>query len=140
MLYVNYSARIGLMPKSAHLKHTVLGIFFILASINFARTTFDILKSSKRLDDLKGEISGLEAKKTDLEADFEYKKSSAYVEKTARNDLSMVKPGEQVFVVVNKDKAANEGDGARVNQRNAVLAVETGRQESNPRKWWSLFF
>jgi cell division protein FtsB len=129
------------MRLPAHLKYIVISILFVLAAINFTRTTLEILKSSKRLDDIKSEVSVLEEKKGNLEESIEYKKSDDYIEERARDDLNLIRPGEKVYVVADLD--LNKID----EKTNEVLAAFTKRiedntkaSESNAYQWYKLFF
>ncbi len=97
------------------LKYVALSILLVIAAINFTRITFEIVKSSKRLDNVKSEISLLGQQKIDLEKSIEYKKSDDFIEKTARNELNLAKSGESVYVigglVKNDAKIAENGSG-----------------------------
>ncbi len=87
------------MSVPAKVKYIALSLLFVVASVNSVRTIVSILQSGKRLDDLKGEVAGLEEKKRLLEGQIDYRRSPEYIEKEARNKLNMVKPGEEVYVV-----------------------------------------
>ncbi|MBI2414857.1 septum formation initiator family protein [candidate division WWE3 bacterium] len=89
------------MHVPAYIKHLVLTLLFIVAAVNFTRTTLNIIESSKRLDELKNTVSSLESKKNELKSELEYKKTDDFVEKEARNKLGMAKIGEEIFVVEN---------------------------------------
>jgi cell division protein FtsB len=129
------------MRLPAHLKYIVISILFILAAVNFTRTTLDILKSSRRLDDIRSEVNELEEKKAQLDGDIEYKKSDEYIEERARNDLNLIKPGEKVYVVSDLDLSDID------EKTSDVLAEFTERIErsssesnSNAYQWYKLFF
>jgi cell division protein FtsB len=129
------------MRLPAHLKYIVISVLFILAAINFTRTTLDILKSSKRLDDIKLEVSDLEDKKSDLEEDIEYKKSEDYVEERARNDLNLVKPGEKVYVVSDLDLSdIDEKTSDVLAEFTERIERNTKESDSNAYQWFRLFF
>lgn len=83
----------------AQTKYILLSVLFILAAINFTKTAIEILENSKRLDSLSQEVDGLEQDKKDYINSVAYKKTDEYVEEKARNDLSLIKPGEKVYVV-----------------------------------------
>jgi cell division protein FtsB len=87
-----------IMSFPAYVKHIGLAILFLLATVNFTRTTLDVLESSQRLDEIRTEVTLLGDDKIALEEELEYKKSVDFVEKEARNKLGFVKPGEEVFV------------------------------------------
>lgn len=96
------------MKISAQIKYVFLSVFLVFATISFTKTTLDIVKSSKRIDDLNAEVSELEKQKSGLEAEIGYKKTDEYIEERARNDLSLIKPGEEVFVVIEKEEEGAE--------------------------------
>lgn len=122
-----------------------MALLLVLASINLTRTTLEIVKSSKRLEDIKDEISSLEQEKSTLANSINYKKSDSYVEKVARDELNMVKPGESVYVV-------NDQNSSQQNVVTAedVLSSSSSRQNGakltfaerkrNIRLWWALLF
>ncbi len=129
------------MRGSSQLKYIALSALFIFATVNFTRTTLEILKSSKRLDELKNEVSGLEKSKDGLEKSVSYMQSNDYVEERARDDLNLIKPGEKVYVV--------EGDNlkAKDSKSSGVLAHFSERldknkavKDSNAYQWYRLFF
>ncbi len=90
-----------MLPMSfpAYLKYVGLTVLFAVATVNFTKTTLNVIQSSKRLDTTKDEVAQLEGQKNALEEELEYKKSDEYVEEEARNKLGLVKPGEELFVV-----------------------------------------
>lgn len=84
-----------------------IGVFVLLFfSIKY---TFDIYKilTNNRLQQVKNEVALLEQKKQKVLNDIEYKKTNEYVEEFARNELDMIKPNEDVFVVVKGDTIIN---------------------------------
>lgn len=112
----------------------------VIAAINFTRTTIEIVKSSKRLDTVKDEISLLEQEKVDLEKSIEYKKSEEFIETTARNELNMAKAGESVYVIsgLSKNETVSKVDGS------AVIVSAKGPTRTDPMKnlaqWFHLLF
>ena len=88
-----------LMSFPAQIKYIVFTLLFAIATINFARTTLNILHSSQRLEDLKADVAGLETKSSDMGNAIAYKKTNEFIEERARNALNLVKPGEKVFVM-----------------------------------------
>jgi cell division protein FtsB len=126
-------------------KYIALSVLLVIAAINFTRTTLEIIKSSKRLDNIKDEISLLEQEKADLEKSIEYKKSDDFIEKTARNELNMAKSGESVYVISGlskNDSAANE-TGSGVLTGNSVAAYQGKPSKSrseNLSMWMKLLF
>lgn len=80
----------------------------------------------------------MEKQVKDLNADIEYKKTDAYIEEKARNDLNMIKPGEQVYVVVDsgKDTSSNKVLGTQ-DKKNTD---EKSAKDANWYAWYRLFF
>ncbi len=98
------------MMIPAHVKYILLSILFVLASVNFTRTALEIIDNSKRLDDLSQEIAGLKDEKSSLEESVTYKQTDEYIEEKARNELSLIKPGEKVYVIPDELKNTSAND------------------------------
>ena len=134
------------MSQDSPIKYIILAILFVVASVNFTKTTLEIVKSSRRLDELRSEVADMDAEKAALQKDIEYKKTDAYVEEKARNDLNMAKEGEKLFVVF--DKGANSDDSIAEKDDSEVLSARdtrNGSVSSNTRAqnlllWYKLFF
>lgn len=115
----------------------------VLASINFIRTAYSILKSSSRLDDLEDEVSQMETKRDRLLAEIEEKKTPEFIEEKARNELNMIKPGERLIVFVNDSLHKNTAPTYAPNKEGPVLGVSdmaNVKKSSNPELWLRLFF
>ena len=132
------------MHGSSHVKYLILSALFIFASVNFTRTTLEILKSSQRLDDLKDEVNELGIQKSQLNNEIEYKQTDDYIDEIARNDLNLVKPGEKVYVI--QGDSLEAGDSG-VNSDVSVLSGFADRTkessdiaDSNAYQWYKLFF
>lgn len=128
------------MAMPAQTKYILLSVLFILASINFTRTAIEILENSKRLDSLSQEVKELEEERRDYTNKVAYKQTDEYVEEKARNDLSLIKPGEKVYVVPKGFRGADLeskvlGQGS-VSER---LFLGKLNEESNIVKWIKLF-
>lgn len=118
---------------SKKLKYILGSILLVFLSVAFIRSTFTVFKSSGRLDDVKKEVSDLEAEKTRLEKEIEYKNTEAYIEEKARNDLNLIKPGEKVYVVT----------GTVGSQEEKILSAQDEKEsskDSNYYMWYRLFF
>ena len=132
------------MHGSSHVKYLILSALFIFASVNFTRTTLEILKSSQRLDDLKDEVNELGIQKSQLNNEIEYKQTDDYIDEIARNDLNLVKPGEKVYVIQGDNL---EADDSGVDSESSVLGEIADRanknseiSDSNAYQWYKLFF
>lgn len=113
--------------------HLVLAIVFIGISINVTITTINIFKNTNRLKELEKEVVLLEEEKDQIQSSIEYKKTNEYVEDFARNELNMVKPGEEVFVVVKT--------GNNINSGTEITNLKLGNDDKNVFSLWiNLFF
>lgn len=130
------------MPGSARIKNIVLALLFIVSSYNFFRTASEIIKSSQKVDDLKQEVDYLSKQKEKLAQEAAYKQTDEYVEEMARNNLNMVKEGEDLFVV--RSKTANDDvKGASVlpeNNATDSASAEVPDSKGNWYKWYRLIF
>jgi len=124
----------GLMSKMNKYKYLLGAIFFIILSVSFIKSTFDVLESEDRLDELKEEVELLEQKKSEIEKEITYKKTDEYVEEKARNELNLIKPGEKVYVVMGGESSSenvlSESD----------FNYEDDKKDSNWYSWYRLFF
>ena len=71
-------------------------------------TTREIIKSSKRLNEAKEEVLSLETAKEELIEEIEYKKGESYIKEIARNELNLIKPGEEIYIYPN-EKVKSKG-------------------------------
>ena len=124
---------IFIMSIPARPKYIVLSILFVLATINFTKTTVSILESSKRLDSLKGEVTQLEARQAQLRQELAYKKTDSFIEEEARNKLNMAKVGEEVFIF----PQIVEGKvlGSHSSTTSGSLAIRAKPIETNFQRW-----
>lgn len=85
----------------------------------------------KEIDVLKSEIGAMEKDNYQLSQLIEYYKTDEYKEAEARKRLNLKAEGEQVVMIDEKDKSAEE-----------VKAEEVAQQASVPNriKWWNYFF
>lgn len=107
----------------------MVGIFFIF-SVAFARSYYQDYQVKKEIDRLKNEAAILEEKKFKSFELLAYFKSDEFLEKRARLEMNLVKPGEQVAVV----KGLNEETGGQT--KDNMLKSDL----PNYKKWWDYFF
>ena len=118
------------MSIPAYMRHTALTILFLLATVNFARTTLNVIESSKRLENTEAGVTALQEEKALLEEELVYKKTEEYVEQEARNKLGFVRPGEEVCVTSKILGSTSHNE--------EVLA--SSEDYSNLKLWMELFF
>ena len=87
------------MFNKNNLKKGLISVLLLVLSLSFLRSTYEILQSTKRLTKVKEEVEDLKRQKEFLEKTIAYKESDAYIEQIARNELNLVRPEEEVYVV-----------------------------------------
>lgn len=85
----------------------------------------------KDIDALKTEIGAMEKDNYQLSQLIEYYKTDEYKEAEARKRLNLKAEGEQVVMIDEKDKSAEEVKADQVAQQASV---------PNRTKWWNYFF
>jgi cell division protein FtsB len=118
------------MSIPAQVKNIVVSLLLLLATANFLKTTFNIMHSSQRLSELKQEVASLEEQEKILEERISYKQTAEFVEKEAREKLSMVLPGEEIFVYP---------EGIFEKSVLGVSDIVTAKEASNVKLWLQLF-
>lgn len=83
-------------------------IIFVLAFFSF-KYTKDVYRvlNNNRLQVVKQEVAVLTEKKQAILDSIEYKKTDEFVEEFARNELDMIKPNEELFVIVKGEEVLN---------------------------------
>jgi cell division protein FtsB len=82
------------------------GLYHILSGPSGA---INILRLRRDNEEQRRELDSLEARRRDLETEkLRLRGDSAYLEKVARKELGMAKPGEKVYRFMKKEKSAAE--------------------------------
>ena len=108
----------------------IVGICFI--GFAFFKSFYQDYQVRQEIERLKDEASRLEAKKIESLELLKYVQSNDFVESKARTDFNLIKPGEQVAVIMGENSAQSPSG------QEAVGVVEYGRL-TNPLKWWHFF-
>src|SRR3989339_834402 len=104
-------------------------VFQILLIISLVRGVQLTLRSRERVTDLEKKKAELVKEEERLKAQEEYVQSPYYLEKVAREELHLAKPGETVVIVPESRK---EELGIR-NQE-----LENLEEKANWQKWWEV--
>lgn len=109
-----------------------LSIILVITSANIIKSTIDVLGSKRRLEEAKEKEQALLLERDEILKRIEYKKTSEYVEESARNSLNMIKPGEKVYVI----------EGGEVESATDEKVNEPAEDKSDPNwyLWYRLFF
>jgi len=77
----------------------ILCILVLWVGFNFARNAYRNYRLRLEIESLRREIAAIELRNKQLEDEIENWQSPEYVERVAREELGLVKPGERVYVI-----------------------------------------
>src|SRR3989339_1957288 len=103
-------------------------VFQILLIISLVRGVQLTLRSRERVTDLEKKKAELVKEEERLKAQEEYVQSPYYLEKVAREELHLAKPGETVVIV--PDSILQITDDSR--------QADTHTEQPNWQKWWEV--
>lgn len=108
---------------------TCLVIFFqILLIISLVRGTFESFRGKERIEELERRRQELVREKNGLEVEMQEVQNPDYLERVAREELHLAKPGEKVVII--------PGGVIGENKEQGILNIE--RDKPNWRKWWEV--
>lgn len=102
-----------------------------------------MLKNRNRLRELEQEVAVLDEKSKKINESIEYKKTDQFVEEFARDELNLVKPGEDVIVVAKDNKEPETQISYKDNQTNEDIKDKNTQKSvgnKNVEAWKKLFF
>jgi len=120
-------------------RYIIGAVILLIISVVFIKSSFDVLKSKERLDEINSELSLLNEEKEKIEKEIEYKQTDEYVEEKARNELNLIKPGEKVYVVVEEGSESvvlSETDEIKQDEKEEI----DKKKQKNWYLWYRLFF
>ena len=86
------------MNVPTKIKYIGFTALLIVTSINMVVTTRKIVKNGRRLKDIREDVLSLEQEREQLIQEINDKKTQEYIERTAREELNLVKPDEEIYV------------------------------------------
>ena len=102
-------------------------IIGLLLAYNSSKKILSFRGTSQKVDEAQARLDSLKQENERLKQDLEYKKSDKFAEEEIRNKLGLVKPGEDVYAVPQKD--------------NSQLSIDDSRDERpNWQKWRDFLF
>ena len=119
----------------------VIGLFLIFLVVYplvkkiDQQTTLD-----QEIEELAAEIEGIDDKNGDLRDMIDYLESTQFIEKEARLNLDLKKPGEQVVVVKNETES---NEDKKLKSVFIVPGLDKNNEDAvkvNPVKWFDYFF
>jgi cell division protein FtsB len=123
--------------SSVQVMFAVIVAVVLLLAINFSSRITAAQPLQEAYARVQREMAQLEAEQARLTALRDLVMSDAYVERWARDDGKMIRPGELLYVPVPSGVVVEEVVPSPV----VVAGIETTIAESKPWElWWSLFF
>ncbi|MFH1326013.1 MAG: septum formation initiator family protein [Candidatus Falkowbacteria bacterium] len=95
---------------------------------------------NREIEELSEEMERINNKNKKLEEIVGYLESASFVEKEARLNLDLRKPGEKVVVVKDKTSLDEENEIESVYMIEGLDKAVEQTEKINPQKWWSYFF
>lgn len=110
-------------------------VFFVIIIVsafiinNMIRSIYTLWQKNHLVTDLRLEVEQEKQKNQELKSKLAQVKDKDFVEEQARNKLFMVKPGEKVVILSEKDLQA-------------TLSAKPKPRDTRPnwKKWWDMFF
>ena len=103
-------------------------VLALLVIVNSVKRLSGLRNTSQKVGETEQRLEVLRRENESLKKELEYKKSDQFVEGEIRDKLGMVKSGEALVILPNKN-----GEQSTVNS-------EQSTQIPNYIKWWNLFF
>jgi len=102
--------------------------FELVLIVSLAEGIRQTLGARGRVKELVAEKRELLAERKELAEELEYVQSPEYLEKVAREELALVKPGETVVII--PEKAGEQEEGLGTDEE----------VKANWEKWWEVYF
>ncbi|OGJ43890.1 hypothetical protein A3J23_03415 [Candidatus Peregrinibacteria bacterium RIFCSPLOWO2_02_FULL_48_14] len=131
MLQESYDSQFGLM------RLVLIVGFFIVAYMlyNLTVSIYDNYQIEKHITEFETRNQELRDENSQKLDDFQYYTSEEYIEKTAKQNLGLISPGEKVIVIPDEDLIIMAED-----EESQLLSQQIRASWSNPKKWWKFFF
>jgi cell division protein FtsB len=87
---------------------TIIIIIALIAAFNFYQNMVRLNQIENEIDKIEAQIARAEAENEELKEKIENSNSYEYIEEVAREKLGLVKPGEKMFIPVEKEEEESE--------------------------------
>lgn len=111
----------------------IFGIYLVFV---FSRDLFYLLKKGERIKEMEEKAEELRIRNEDLKENLEYVQSDEFIEKEARDKLSMARENEVIVVMPEKLEAIINMPAGKTGK----LEQEREEDLANYQKWLKLFF
>ena len=131
MIQESYDSQFGLM------RLVLIVGFFIVAYMlyNLTVSIYDNYQIEKHITEFESRNEELRSENSQKLDDFQYYTSEEYIEKTAKQNLGLINPGERIIVIPDEALVMMAED-----EESQMLTEQIRASWSNPKKWWKFFF
>lgn len=109
----------------------------VIFALSLARTAQQISGGKRRLTEVKNEADQLAQQKNELEKQVNERQSLTFLEREARNNLNLVKPGERIVILPKNTNEPSSSMDKGPGDDNSDPKISS---EPNWVKWKRLFF
>lgn len=125
-------------PSSLQIVFAAIIAIALILAINFSSRIASGQPLQQTFDQVSAELAALREQQLALTQERDYVRSDAYVERWARSEGKLIRPGEVLYVPV---PAAGFLGSSEQQDETGAIEVETAPREPDPWLiWWRLFF
>ena len=95
---------------------TIIIIIALIAAFNFYQNMVRLSQIENEIDEIEAQIARAEAENEELKEKIDNSSSYEYIEEVAREKLGLVKPGEKMFIPVEKEEEESEEEESDSNK------------------------
>ena len=125
---------IGPPPLALRLAAVLAVPLLLYALVATGQKAAENYQLNQQADGLRGQIDGLRAQNVQLQQQIEDARTDSAIEKIAREQLGLIRPGDHPLVLVSQSAASDHAAQAAPAPRPAAPPKPTWRQ------WWDYFF
>jgi len=115
------------MKKDKSIIRVIAGLIILYLLYVVGKTLYQGYQVRQEVENLKVSIENLSESNRDLSSKIIYYQSASYREKIARERMGLMKPGEEVIVILPEEKPK-------------VVGKDEDDSLPNYQKWWNFFF
>lgn len=131
-------AKVLRSPSSLQIVFAAIIAIALILAINFSSRIASGQPLQQTYDQVTAELAELREQQSSLTQERDYVRSDAYVERWARSEGKLIRPGEVLYVPV---PSASSVASAQTEVESTGIEVETSPREPDPWLiWWRLFF
>lgn len=92
-------------------KKYVVWLVILVVIVGISSIILNTFRSSNKIETINAEVNALRQVRDNLQAQLSLQNTPEYIEKIARNKLNLIKPGENVYFVIDDNNDSGEVSG-----------------------------